>query len=229
MKTLTLCLLGLVAGQACSSNNDSASRNKNTAGSFVAQDANQAESQHSLQSKQVGGFKSIDASDPDAIAAANFVARLTNSKLQKIEQASVQVAAGLNLQLTLDLLLSDGSSRAINASVFAPLSSSQQLPQLTNWQEIGLSSGPSYSGFAAVDINDANVIAAAKFACETNKQGQFGAVEFAQKQVSTSGSTYFVTYTATTGNANDALSLRPTALILAPQDSTQPMTYLGPY
>jgi len=83
---------------------------------------------------QVGGFREIAVTDKDVIAATNFVVEAQAKKekvaLAKIVKAEVQVVAGRNFRINMDVRV-DGGIRTAQATVWAKL---DRTYQLTKWE-----------------------------------------------------------------------------------------------
>ena len=82
-----------------------------------------------------GGFRLVPNDDKDALAAAKFAAETYSKKeekviLAKLEKAEVQVVAGRNYRLTMDVQV-EGGLRSAQAIVWAKLDRSYEL---TEWK-----------------------------------------------------------------------------------------------
>jgi hypothetical protein len=82
----------------------------------------------------VGGYRDLPATDKEALAAAKFAVETHSKKekvtLVKLEKAEVQVVAGRNFRLTMDVAV-DGGQRTAQAVVWAKLDRSYEL---TDWK-----------------------------------------------------------------------------------------------
>jgi Aspartic acid proteinase inhibitor len=83
---------------------------------------------------QVGGYREVAVTDKDAIAAASFAIETQGKKekvaLVKIVKAEVQVVAGRNYRINMDVRV-DGGVRSAQAIVWAKL---DRTNQLTKWE-----------------------------------------------------------------------------------------------
>ena len=83
----------------------------------------------------MGGYADTSISDPEAVAAARFAIRTEKSKLRtritlvSIRRAEVQVVAGLNYRLCINVKIK-GRTRNVNVVVYKNL---KQKYSLTSW------------------------------------------------------------------------------------------------
>lgn len=86
-----------------------------------------------------GGYNSAKTDDKDVMDAANFaVAQMQKGTLTKILAAEVQVVAGKNYLLHLEIKDPSGVNYLYDVVVFVPLPVSQQPMQLTSVQALGM-------------------------------------------------------------------------------------------
>jgi len=81
-----------------------------------------------------GGYREIATGEKDVVAAANFAIKEKSKKepvtLVKIAKAEVQVVAGRNFRITMEVN-ADGKDRAATAVVWSKLDKSHEL---TKWE-----------------------------------------------------------------------------------------------
>ncbi len=85
-----------------------------------------------------GGFKMVPANDPAAVKAAEFAVQAASAKekkavlLKKLKMAELQIVAGVNYRLTMDVTV-DGVESPAQATVWRKLDKTMEL---TRWSLI---------------------------------------------------------------------------------------------